>query len=83
MTENNIQLDHNHQLKHFLAIEGLPRSLLETILDQAESFSSVADRAVKKYHYCAVKLSLTYFLNPVHEPGLPLKSQPNAFRPMY
>ena len=45
---NNIQLDENGRLRHFLSIEGLSRELLTEILDQAESFAGVAERTVKK-----------------------------------
>jgi len=44
----NIQLTADGRLKHFLSIEGLPRSLLEEILDGAASFVGVGDRAIKK-----------------------------------
>lgn len=43
-----IQLNESGRLKHFLAIEGLPRSVLEEILDTTESMSSIAGRSVKK-----------------------------------
>jgi len=45
---NNIQLTKDKKLRHFLSIEGLPRAVLNEILDTAENFSSVADQAVKK-----------------------------------
>jgi aspartate carbamoyltransferase catalytic subunit len=45
---DNIQLDENGRLRHFLSIEGLSRELLTEILDQAESFAGVAERTVKK-----------------------------------
>ncbi|MFA9419533.1 MAG: aspartate carbamoyltransferase catalytic subunit [Gammaproteobacteria bacterium] len=44
----NIQLDENGKLQHFLSIEGLNQQILTEILDTAESFTSVADRVVKK-----------------------------------
>ncbi|MDH3325293.1 MAG: aspartate carbamoyltransferase catalytic subunit [Gammaproteobacteria bacterium] len=44
----NIQLTADKNLKHFLSIEGLPRAMLMQILDTAETFSSVGERAVKK-----------------------------------
>jgi aspartate carbamoyltransferase catalytic subunit len=43
-----LQLDAAGRLRHFLTLEGLSRPLLETIMDTAESFSSVAEQAVKK-----------------------------------
>jgi aspartate carbamoyltransferase catalytic subunit len=45
---NNPQLDQHGQLKHLLSIEGLPRAILNQILDTAESFTGVSEREVKK-----------------------------------
>jgi aspartate carbamoyltransferase catalytic subunit len=50
MRAGNLQLDTHGRLKHFLAIEGLSRSLLTQILDNAERFAPS-----KKSHYCAGK----------------------------
>jgi len=44
----NPQLDQQGQLKHLLSIEGLPKKILNQILDTAESFVGVAERDVKK-----------------------------------
>jgi aspartate carbamoyltransferase catalytic subunit len=44
----DIQLDAQGGLRHFLSIEGLSRDLLTEILDKAESFAGVSERAVKK-----------------------------------
>jgi aspartate carbamoyltransferase catalytic subunit len=43
----NKQLDEQGRLKHFLTIEGLSRSLLVEVLDTAERFAPVGERAVK------------------------------------
>ena len=48
MPSNNLQLDDNGRLRHFLAIEGLDQAILTEILDTADSFISVSDRTVKK-----------------------------------
>lgn len=48
MQTDNIQLDENGRLRHFLSTEGLTREILTEILDTAESFSSVTDRSIKK-----------------------------------
>ena len=48
MTPSDFQLDSDGRLKHFLTTEGLSRSLLLEILDYAESFAGIGDRAVKK-----------------------------------
>lgn len=44
----NPQLNEDGQLKHLLSMEGLPRRILQQILDTAESFVGVAEREVKK-----------------------------------
>lgn len=48
MNNNNIQLDEQGRLKHFLSIEGLKRQQLIDILDAAEPFANVSEQAVKK-----------------------------------
>lgn len=45
---NNPQLDAEGRLRHLLSIEGLPKKILNQILDTAESFVGVAEREVKK-----------------------------------
>ena len=45
---HNPQLTEDGKLKHLLSIEGLPKSILNQILDTAESFVGVAEREVKK-----------------------------------
>jgi len=45
---NNPQLDVDGYLRHLLSIEGLPKRILNQILDTAESFVGVAEREVKK-----------------------------------
>ena len=47
MTEN-IQLNPEGKLKHFLTIEGLSKSLLTEIMDTAESFAGMSNNYVKK-----------------------------------
>ena len=44
----NPQLTDDGELKHLLSIEGLPKRILNQILDTAESFVGVAEREVKK-----------------------------------
>jgi len=44
----DIQLTESGELKHFLSVEGLSRDLLTEILDTAESFVGVNDKAAKK-----------------------------------
>ncbi|MSP86183.1 MAG: aspartate carbamoyltransferase catalytic subunit [Methylotenera sp.] len=45
---NNPQLDADGRLRHLLSTEGLPKKILNQILDTAESFVGVAEREVKK-----------------------------------
>ena len=45
---HNPQLSDDGKLKHLLSIEGLPKKILNQILDTAESFLGVAEREVKK-----------------------------------
>lgn len=45
---SNPQLNADGNLQHLLSIEGLPKRILNQILDTAESFVSVAERDVKK-----------------------------------
>jgi aspartate carbamoyltransferase catalytic subunit len=48
MSASNLQIDSQGRLRHFLAISGLNRQLLNEILDTAESFSGVTEQTVKK-----------------------------------
>ena len=48
MSRDNLQIDGNGQLRHFLSISGLSRQLLIDILDTAESFAGVTEQTVKK-----------------------------------
>ncbi len=48
MKQQNIQLDENGKLRHFLTTEGLKRQLLVDILDHAENFTTVGHRSIKK-----------------------------------
>lgn len=45
---HNPQLNADGKLQHLLTIEGLPKRILNDILDTAESFVGVAEREVKK-----------------------------------
>ena len=64
MTGNNIQLDKNGNLKHFLSIEGLSQPLLHTILNYAESFATVDKRPVKKVPLLRGKTIANLFFEP-------------------
>ena len=48
MSIDNLQVDPQGHLRHFLTIEGLNRQLLTDIIDTAESFSGVTEQTVKK-----------------------------------
>jgi aspartate carbamoyltransferase catalytic subunit len=45
---HNPQLNKNGELQHLLSIEGLPKSIVNHILDTASSFVGISDREVKK-----------------------------------
>lgn len=45
---HSLQLDENGNLRHFLTIEGLPREILQRILDTTASMEEMAARPVKK-----------------------------------
>jgi len=47
LSKRNLQLNERGELQHLLAIEGLPRPIIERILDTAESFVGVNEREVK------------------------------------
>ena len=47
LSKKNLQLNENGDLHHLLAIEGLPKRIIERILDTAESFVGVNEREVK------------------------------------
>ncbi|HIG64428.1 MAG TPA: aspartate carbamoyltransferase catalytic subunit [Methyloprofundus sp.] len=48
-TIENLQLNSQGKLQHFLSIEGLDKSLLTEILDTAESFAYISEQQVKKF----------------------------------
>lgn len=64
MPRDNIQVDARGRLKHFLTIEQLPRALLLEILDHAEGFAVVGDRAVKKVPLLRGKTVVNLFFEP-------------------
>jgi aspartate carbamoyltransferase catalytic subunit len=47
LSKRNLQLNDNGELHHLLAIEGLPKRIIERILDTAESFVGINEREVK------------------------------------
>jgi aspartate carbamoyltransferase catalytic subunit len=61
---NNIQLDSQGRLKHFLGIEGLKRSLLIDILDTAASLINVPEKSVKKVPLLRGKTVVNLFFEP-------------------
>ena len=64
MSADNIQLDDQGRLLHFLSIEGLNRTILTEILDTAESFTSVTDRQIKKVPILRGKTVANLFFEP-------------------
>lgn len=61
---NNPQLNKNGQLQHLLSTEGLPASILQHILDTAESFVGVTERDVKKVPLLRGKSVFNLFFEP-------------------
>jgi aspartate carbamoyltransferase catalytic subunit len=59
-----LQIDAHGRLKHFLSIDGLNRDLLINILDTAESFAGVGERAVKKVPLLRGKTIVNLFFEP-------------------
>jgi aspartate carbamoyltransferase catalytic subunit len=47
LSKKNLQLNADGNLNHLLAIEGLPKRIIERILDTAESFVGINEREVK------------------------------------
>lgn len=64
MSAADVQLDAQGRLRHFIAIEGLSRSLLEQILDNAERFAPLGDRAVKKVPLLRGRTVANLFFEP-------------------
>ena len=60
----NQQLDEQGRLKHFLTIEGLSRALLIEVLDSAERFAPVGERAVKNVPLLRGKTVVNLFFEP-------------------
>ncbi len=63
-TGKTLQVDAHGRLRHFLSIDGLERELLTKILDTAESFASVGERAVKKVPLLRGKTIVNLFFEP-------------------
>lgn len=63
-TGKMLQVDAHGRLKHFLTIDGLERELLINILDTAESFAGVGERAVKKVPLLRGKTIVNLFFEP-------------------
>jgi aspartate carbamoyltransferase catalytic subunit len=61
---DTLQIDAHGRLKHFLSIDGLDRELLINILDTAESFAGVGERAVKKVPLLRGKTIVNLFFEP-------------------
>ncbi|MGH8508792.1 MAG: aspartate carbamoyltransferase catalytic subunit [Gammaproteobacteria bacterium] len=64
MKPHQIQIDEQGRLKHFISIEGLPRELLIAILDAAQSFAGVGERAIKKLPLLRGKTIANLFFEP-------------------
>ncbi|MBS4098386.1 MAG: aspartate carbamoyltransferase catalytic subunit [Sulfuricella sp.] len=61
---NNPQLNKNGEMQHLLTIEGLPRGMINHILDTAENFLNPVDREVKKVPLLRGKAIFNLFFEP-------------------
>ncbi|WP_413463310.1 aspartate carbamoyltransferase catalytic subunit [Alkalilimnicola sp. S0819] len=61
---NDIQLDRQGRLRHFLSTEGLPRELLTDILDTAQSFTGVIDKSIKSVPLLRGRTVMNLFFEP-------------------
>ncbi|OGT22405.1 MAG: aspartate carbamoyltransferase [Gammaproteobacteria bacterium RBG_16_57_12] len=64
MKRQNIQLDAQGRLRHFLSTEGLKRQMLVDILEMAQSFIAVGEQAVKKVPLLRGKTIVNLFFEP-------------------
>ena len=64
MSAQDLQLNSQGQLKHFLTTEGLSQSLLENILDTAQSFLEVGSRKIKKVPLLRGHTVMNLFFEP-------------------
>ena len=60
-TTASLQLTAQGQLRHFVSLDGLPRSLLEQILDTAADFVDVGSNSIKKVPLLAGKTAVNLF----------------------
>src|SRR5699024_10294020 len=63
-SEPNIQLTEAGELRNFISIRGLPKSVLEQILDTAASFVDVGGRNIKKVPLLRGKTIVNLFFEP-------------------
>lgn len=61
---NNPQLNKNGELRHLLTIDGLPRAMINHILDTAEGFLNLSEREVKKVPLLRGKAIFNLFFEP-------------------
>jgi len=60
----SLQVDEHGRLRHFLTTEGLGRDVLTQVLDTADSFVGVGERAVKKVPLLRGKTIVNLFFEP-------------------
>jgi aspartate carbamoyltransferase catalytic subunit len=60
----SLQVDEHGRLRHFLTTEGLGREVLTRILDTADSFVGVGERAIKKVPLLRGKTIINLFFEP-------------------
>ena len=60
----DVQLDNNGRLRHFISLQELPRELIEELLTAAESFIDFATRDIKKVPLLRGKTVVNLFFEP-------------------
>ena len=60
----DVQIDSDGRLKHFISIQALPRELIEDILTAAESFIDFPTRGIKKVPLLRGKTVVNLFFEP-------------------
>ena len=64
VNNHNIQFNRQGQLQHFLSIEGINRTLLNKIIENAKSFTSVGDKIAKTAPLMRGKTVMNMFFEP-------------------
>lgn len=81
--KKNPQLDANKALIHLLSTEGLPRTVLEQILDRAAEYVTEMEQGHKKFPVLTGKSVFNlFFLRTRPAPAPPSRLPPSVLAPM-